>query len=300
MPFMYTPLFDASASNLGRVLCISFSRLGKYAVVAASNCLTVWNIDEGTPLVDDLRMFSDPLSVTWISGLIFVVGCSDGSLFSLQVIPEEQRVKLFGFFASDVPIRHLSSNGAGSVLVSAGLSEICTWVLTISHQSQIHWVLQNTSAGPDQEGVMQKLVSLACFVKLEHRLRSLMVHPRVSGALLNNETSAMTVNVNGDIQILNFETGVSIKLEKSRNIPAAVRFIHGQHLIVIGGDGRADIVDAETMHKMQTLWHVEKKDTSTFSRSLSWHLPRQLLEEAKKPKIDILSILSDSMEELLQ
>lgn len=87
MPFMYTPLFDAS--NSGRVICISFSRLGKYVVVGTNNCLTVWNIDKGTPLVDDLRMFSDPLSIAWISGLVFVVGCSDGSLFSLQVIPEE-------------------------------------------------------------------------------------------------------------------------------------------------------------------------------------------------------------------
>lgn len=91
----------------------------------------------------------------------------------------------------------------------------------------------------------------------------------------------MTVNANGEIRILNFETGVSTKLEKSERNPASVRFIHGQHLILLGGDARADIVDAESMHEVQTLWHVEKTNTSTFTRSLSWHLPRRLLQEVE-------------------
>lgn len=46
-----------------------------------------------------------------------------------------QRMQLFGFFASDVPIRHLSSDASGTVLVSAGLSKICTWILTISEST---------------------------------------------------------------------------------------------------------------------------------------------------------------------
>lgn len=43
------------------------------------------------------------------------------------------------------------------------------------HQPQIHWALQNTLDGPDQDGVTRKLVALTCFTKLEHRLRSVLL-----------------------------------------------------------------------------------------------------------------------------
>ena len=88
MNFTYSQLFDAS--HPGRVLCLSFSALGKYVVVGTNNCITLWNVDVGTPLVEDLCLLSDPLSVVWISGLIFVVGCSDGSLFSFKITPNIQ------------------------------------------------------------------------------------------------------------------------------------------------------------------------------------------------------------------
>ncbi len=85
MSFVYSQLFDASHS--GRVLCLGFSVSGKYAVVGTNNCITVWNVDVGTPLVEDLCLLSDPLSISWTSGLVFVVGCSDGSLCSFRIIP---------------------------------------------------------------------------------------------------------------------------------------------------------------------------------------------------------------------
>lgn len=100
----------------------------------------------------------------------------------------------------------------------------------------------------------------------------------------------MTVIEDGDILIWRIETGTSTSLDKSKRIPASVRFIHGEKLMLIGGNGRADIVGPESMYKTQTLWHVEKQQTSTLSRSSSWRLSRQVLENVDIPKVDFLAV----------
>ncbi|KJA22984.1 hypothetical protein HYPSUDRAFT_54625 [Hypholoma sublateritium FD-334 SS-4] len=274
MTFVYSQLFDASHS--GRVLCLGFSALGKYVVVGTNNCLTLWDVAVGSQLVEDLCLLSDPLSIAWINGLVFVVGCSDGSLCSFKINPDTQEVQISGFFASKGPIRHLSCNATGTVLVSASSDEISIWART-----------QNSQASA------QKIVSITCFIKLEDRLRSVLLiyerQVRVSGALLSNEGAFMTVTEDGNILIWCIETGASTSLDKSKRVPASVRFIHGENLMLIGGNGRADIVGAESMHKTQTLWHVEKQQTSTLSRSTSWRLSRQVLENVDIPKVDFLA-----------
>ncbi len=129
-----------------------------------------------------------------------------------------------------------------------------------------------------------------CLYPLPAPYSLLMPCYRVSGALLSNESSFMTVIEDGTILTWCIETGASTSLVKSKRIPASVRFIHGEHLILIGGNGCADIVRAQSLYKTQTLWHVERQQTSTLSRSSSWRLSRQVLEYVDVPKVDFLAV----------
>ena len=75
-----------------------------------------------------------------------------------------------------------------------------------------------------------------------------------------DELTFWTVAVDGDVRIWDIQTNsvtALIKNPDTKRRPFSVRFIHGQHLVLIGGHGRADILESESMSRVQTLWLVE-------------------------------------------
>ena len=98
MSFMYNSLIDAS--NIGyTVRWISFSKLGEYLAVGTSRSITVWSVESGAPLAEDLSTQSiDPLCITWVSRLSFVVGTQHGCLYSFEIMVKD-KVRLTGQYS---------------------------------------------------------------------------------------------------------------------------------------------------------------------------------------------------------
>lgn len=90
MAFMYNSLMDASDTGY-TVRWISFSKLGEYLAVGTSRSITVWSVESGAPLAEDLSTKAiDPLCMTWVSRLSFVVGTQNGCLYSFDIIVEDK------------------------------------------------------------------------------------------------------------------------------------------------------------------------------------------------------------------
>ena len=98
MSFMYNSLIDAS--DIGyTVRWISFSKLGEYFAVGTSRSITVWSVESGAPLAEDLSTQSiDPLCITWVSRLSFVVGTQHGCLYSFEIMVKD-KVRLTGQYS---------------------------------------------------------------------------------------------------------------------------------------------------------------------------------------------------------
>ncbi|KJA14990.1 hypothetical protein HYPSUDRAFT_59069 [Hypholoma sublateritium FD-334 SS-4] len=305
MSFMYNLLMDAS--DIGYpVRWISFSNLGEYFAVGTSRSIRVWSVESGAPLAEDLSTNAiDPLCMTWVGRASFVVGTQNGCLYSFDIIVKD---KVSGFRASAESIHHLSCNAAGTVLVSAGLKGFRVWDEARDPKTHVlHWTARSSSLTPVLNSP-QKIVSVAFFL-LKYRSPTLLLiiidldtllakktfsvtgQPLSTGALSRDESSFWTVAVDGDVRIWDVHTNAITPLLKNPNTkrkPISVRFIHGQHLVLIGGHGRADILEGGSMSKLQTLWLVEEKQTFSFT-GMSWQTSRKLVDNIKSPKVDILA-----------